>query len=299
MYAQFFGNYLLSRNVVTAEQLVQALGQLSTEHVKMGTLAIHEGYMTATEVEQVLILQTHQDKRFGELAVEIGLLSEDEVLSLLKTQGPDFLLLGQIFVENNIITNQELENLLVDYQSENELIELDITTEQKESIEKLIERFFLTAERPISNLDSKYIALFFNNLIRFIGDDFTPATPTLCQEYPVNFCVSQKINGGYSLRSYLDMDESTAIAFASRYVDDDFDEFDEYVRASLDDFLNLHNGLFNVNLSNESSLELSLEPPAVVEKSLLTFDDDAFLIPIIFPFGTIHFILSFESSNEL
>lgn len=298
MYAQFFGNYLLSKNIITAEQLVQTLGQLSTEHVKMGTLAIHEGYMTANEVEQVLIMQTHQDKRFGELAVELGYLSEDEVLSLLKTQGPDFLLLGQIFVENNIITNQELETLLIDYQSENELVELDITAEQKESIEKLIERFFQTTNRPISNLDSKYLALFFNNLIRFIGDDFTPVTPSLCPEYPVSFCVSQKINGKYSLRSYLDMDEATAIEFTSRYVDDEFDEFDEYVKASLDDFLNLHNGLFNVNISNENSMELGLEPPEVVEKDLLIFDNDAFLIPVIFPFGTIHFILSFEPSAE-
>ncbi len=297
MYAQFFGNYLLSRNIITAEQLVQGLGQLSTDHMKIGTLAIHEGYMTASEVEQVLIMQTHQDKRFGELAVDLGYLSEDEVLSLLKTQGPDFLLLGQIFVENNIITNQELENLLVDYQSENELIELDITTEQKESINWLIERFFLAAERPISDLDSKYISLFFNNLIRFIGDDFTPVSPALCPEYPVNFCVMQKISGRYSLQSYLDMDESTAVAFASRYIDDELEEFDEYVKASLDDFLNLHNGIFNVNLSNEHSMELNLEPPEIVERDLLIFDKPAFLLPVIFPFGTLHFIISFGAEE--
>ncbi len=297
MYAQFFGNYLLSRNIITAEQLIQALGQLSTEHVKMGTLAIHEGYMTASEVEQILILQTHRDKRFGEIAVEEGYLSENEAISLLKTQCPDFLLLGQIFVENNIITNQELENLLVDYQSENELLELDVTAEQKESIEKLIEKFFLTTERPISKLDSKYIALLFNNLIRFIGDDFTPVAPSMLPEYPVSFCVSQRINGSYSLRSYLDMDEETAIAFATRYVDDEFDEFDEYVKASLDDFLNLHNGLFNVNLSNDDSVELGLEPPEVVEDALLVFPDDAIWIPIIFPFGTINFIMSYEPNH--
>ena len=87
------------------------------------------------------------------------------------------------------------------------------------------------------------------------------------------------------------MSKSVAIAFASRYAKEEFHEFDEYVKASIEDFLNLHNGLFNVNMSNEFSLELNLCPPEVHEEEKLTNATKIYVFPIIFPFGTIHFLM--------
>ena len=99
MYTQFFGNFLLSRGVVTSEQLINAIKEESTTHIKLGTLAIHAGYMTASEADNIIIMQTHEDKRFGELAVQGGYMTEEQVNSLLKMQKPDYLLLGQILIE--------------------------------------------------------------------------------------------------------------------------------------------------------------------------------------------------------
>lgn len=94
------------------------------------------------------------------------------------------------------------------------------------------------------------------------------------------------------------MPESTCIAFASRYVNEDFHSFDEYVQSSLEDFLNLHNGLFNVNMSNEQGLELQLDVPNVVTDELVTFEHEAYMLPIVYSFGTIHFIFELIH-NEL
>ena len=132
----------------------------------------------------------------------------------------------------------------------------------------------------------------FNNLVRFIGDDFTPLTPIPCEEYPVNYCVSQAIHGKVNCVSRIDMDKDVAIAFASRYAHEEFTEFDEYVQASLEDFINLHNGLFIVNISNEFSVELSLDPPVVDESEALALSPASFIIPVIYPFGVIHLIAS-------
>ena len=46
MYAQFFGNYLLSHGI-TKEQLMHAMQEANNEHPKLGTLAMHAGYMSA------------------------------------------------------------------------------------------------------------------------------------------------------------------------------------------------------------------------------------------------------------
>lgn len=292
MYAQFFGNYLLSRNIITSEQLILAMKKKSTEHMKLGTLAIHAGYMTAQEVDQIVIQQTHQDKRFGELAVKEGYLTEAQVTELVKDQGPDFLLLGQVFVDQGIIDNEKLQELIIDYQSENELDDYAISAETQESIQRLIENFLIATERPLSPFEVSFLQLLFNNLIRFIGDDFTPIYPSPCNEYPTAYCVSQQIHGAFNIKIYIDMPEDAAIAFASRYVGETFEDFDEYVQSSVEDFLNLHNGLFNVNISNERSVELALDPPNTETDPLLTFNNaETYLLPIVYPFGMIHFIL--------
>lgn len=293
MYAQFFGNYLLSRDIVTGEQLLSAMQKASSTKIKIGTLAIHAGYMTASEVDRVVILQTHQDKRFGELAISEGYLTEMQVTELLKAQNPDFLLLGQALVEEVILDNQRLQDLIIDYQSDNELDDFNYSNETQDNINHLVENFFVLAERSLSSYEISFFHLLLNNLIRFIGDDFTLVPPSQCKEYPTNYCVSQKIYGEFSVRTYLDMPETTCIDFASRYVGETFEEFDEYVQASLEDFLNLHNGLFNVNMSNERSVELTLKPPVIEKEELLSFETESYLLPIIYPFGTLHFIFEF------
>lgn len=294
MYAQFFGNYLWSHSIVTKEQLLHALRKKSEERIRLGTLAIHAGYMSANEVDQIVIMQTHVDKLFGELAIKEGYLTEMQVAELLQSQSPDFLLLGQILVDEGIINNEQLQSLIIDYQSNNELFEGEYSDESLDTVNHLIEHFFVAAERPLSPYETSFIRLLMNNLIRFIGDDFTLVSPYSLHEYPTNYCVSQRICGPFSLQTYIDMPQNVCIEFASRYVNDTFREFDEYVQSSLEDFLNLHNGLFNVNMSNEYSLELQLDSPIVETKELITFTTETYLLPVVYPFGTFNFIFQIQ-----
>ena len=86
---------------------------------------------------------------------------------------------------------------------------------------------------------------------------------------------------------------NTGVSFGYRYVVVHFVVFDEYVKASLEDFLNLHNGLYNVNLSNDFSIELTLDPPKIHHYDVLSLSQNAYLFPVIYPFGTINFLFSF------
>lgn len=299
MYTQFFGNYLLSRGYVTREQLFEAMQKKSTQHMKLGTLAIHAGLMAASEVDSIVIEQTHVDKKFGELAIELGYLTNEQVINLLKTQSPDYLLLGQILVDDGVITNTDLENIITDYRSENEMLDLDMSVETKDDIKRLFEKFFIASETQISELGRMYLELLFNNYIRFVGEDFTPLSVEPCTEFPTDCCVLQEVLGDYALAAYISMDEATAVEFASRYVGDQFFEYDEYVKASLEDFLNLHNGLFIVNCSNDYSLELSISAPEHQTEPILYFEDNAYHIPIMYSFGTVHFILQVKKTYDI
>ena len=292
MYTQLFGNYLLSKSYISTEQLIEAMRYAKTLHFKLGFLAIHAGYMTYAEVDKIHILQTHIDKRFGELAVEEGYLTSEEVDELLQMQKPNFLLLGQAIVEKGYMSTKQFEDALVSYQSEYELLESDFTDVKKDKLNLILKDFYQLSTHPHREYYIEYIGLLFNNLIRFIGDDFTPFKGTVLSSYPTNFSVLQKVQGNVNINTAIDMDENTYIKFASRYADDDFIENDEYVNASVEDFLNLHNGLFAVNMSNDSSIELMLTPPIHESNTVISSKNDIYCIPISYSFGTLNILIT-------
>ena len=206
MYAQFFGNYLLSHELITKEQLLAAMEQKNSKRPKLGTLAMHAGYMSASEVEHIHILQTHQDRKFGELAVEVGILTQEQVDELLNSQAPDYLALGQALIDAGIIDNFELERLIIEYISENEIYDLDNAEDSKEKVEQLFRHYLGSNDESfVNDAEILYNVLLFNNLVRFIGDDFTPVLGTRIMEYPKNFCVSQEICGKYNIKMYIDI----------------------------------------------------------------------------------------------
>ena len=298
MYTQFFGTYLLADGYVTPEQLFSAMQRQTREHIKLGTLAIHAGYMSAEQVDQTVIQQTHQDRRFGELAIELGYLTEEQVSELLSHQTPSYLMIGQALLDDGVLTNASFEQILNDYHTQNGIEDPQIPIETTGSVRNLFEHFYSALETPVTHNGDIYIELLMNNLIRFIGADFSPRTIETVSDYPVKCSVKQSILGDYSAHTYIAMDEQTAIAFASRYVKYSFTEYDEYVQASLEDFLNLQNGLFTVNVSNDSSTELTLTPPEQLTEDRLTFHTNTGHIPILYPFGTLHFFIELIKSPE-
>ncbi len=292
MFTQFFGNYLLNKGIITADQLLDILKKQSKIKVRLGTLAMCEGYMTASEVEKIHILQTHVDKKFGELAIDEGYLTPEQVEELCTAQRPDYLTFGQALVDEGYITQHQLEDLMIDYQSTHEIDSSDFDDSQKNRVNNLVNDVY-----KFDDFDSpagcvNYITLLFNNLIRFIGKDFTPLDAQILPEYATKNCTCQNIQGDLSMLTAIDMDIATSIEFASRYMGKTMDDYDEYIEATVEDFLNLHNGLFSVNMSNDVGIELDLEPLTHVNDSILSNNAVVYYIPVIFPFGTVNFILS-------
>ncbi len=293
MYSQFFGNYLLHKNMVTQEQILKAMTRLTKSRIKLGTLALQEGLMSAKEVDECLYLQTREDCRFGEIAVQRGYLTDDQVIKLIKKQPNDFLLLGQNLVEDGAMTNSDLERMIFEYKNDTRLYDLDFDIENKEKIRQIIENFFWKSDTPIDNVTVAYLELLFNSLIRFIGDDFTPLEPISVKEYPIDFCVAQTIIGKSEYITYVDMDKTTAIEFANRYANETFEEFNEYVSAATEDFINLHNGLFAVNISNYHNQEITLSAPKVLSSNTLKAEGTCMVLPIAYSFGDVHLIVTF------
>ena len=291
MYNQFFGNYLFSKGYVSREQLIPALTRQDDEIVRISTLALYSGYMSPSEIESIINLQLKNEKKFSELATENGFLTQDQVYELLEINCPSFLKLGQILIDEGILSYEQFSNILADYRSQNEFLELELNDDNKDDIQCLIENFSTLSDTAFSPFSKAYLELLFNNFIRFIGDDFTALPPDLCTEFPTECCVKQSIQGNYMINTYISMEESTAHSFAERYTGECPLEYDEYIRPSIEDFVNLHNGLFIVNASNDHSNELTIGTLESADNTLINFNNPAYHFPVYYPFGIVNFII--------
>ncbi len=290
MVTQLFGNYLLNERYLSTEQLMNGLKAMTSARVKLGVLAINAGYLTADQVEEIHAKQALMDKRFGDIAVDLGYLCEEQVDELLKVQPSGYLALGQVLVDQGSMNNATFSQALKSYKDQYCLEEDDLNETDSKKSEEILKKFFsLIADKEESENFVTYTSLLFNNLVRFVGSDFAPFQSDDCEEDGKVIRASQRIKGEISFKSIVEGREKVFQKFASAYANEEFTKTDEYVLASLEDFLNLHNGLYTVNMSNEKEIELRLDPP--VQEDSDTVEDILFKIPVRFSYGQINFII--------
>ncbi len=293
MFAQFFGSYLLNEGIVTAPQLAKALEDKKNTKTRLGVLAINAGYMTAGQVEFIHQVQSTVDKRIGDIAVEMGFITSEQVDELLSKQPQDYLILGQTLVNNNVLTNAQFEKALNDYKSFNALSESDMSGDKTDKLEKIIADFYKINGHEDAGEYVTYLTLLFKNLIRFVGDDFTPMTASIIDGANYENMVRQKVNSEtVDSCTAVCCDTDVYIKFAERFSEEKLDTADDFVNATVGEFLNLHNGLFIVNQSNEFGKEMTLEPQEFVYSTEVKYDKAAVDVPVAYSFGTVHFILS-------
>lgn len=293
MFTQFFGSYLLNRGYVTGSQLSKAIEEKNTVRMKLGVLAINAGYMTSEQVELVNIEQANRDMRFGDLAVELGYVTSEQVDRLLSEQPCGHVLLGQALVNDGVLSNAQLEEAINDYKATNQLTDEDISDEQNEKIAMLVSEFYHFNEGKNAEFLSKYVSLLIKNLVRFIGDDFIPLEAPVVTSYRANKLVSQNIGGDAVAYTAIEADPATYKTLAERFAKEAITDSD-YADAAIGEFLNLNNGLFTVNMSNDLGKELTLTPQEFAVGKELTFEHSAFCIPIRYNFGTANIIISAE-----
>ncbi len=293
MFSQFFGGYLLNSGLVTKEQLTKALDEKKNTRMRLGVLAINEGLMTAEQVEHVNVTQQTVDKLFGDLAVDLGYLKASDVEDLLHKQPTDYLLLGQTLVNSGVLSNADFETSIKEYKKKLALNDDDISGDQSEKLSALVNEFyhFNTAEN--AKLYTNYTTLLFKSLIRFIGDDFTPLEANVTKTISTERSVRQDITGAYNGATIIACGKAEYSAFAKRFAKEAYVAAEEFDDASAGEFLNVCNGLYAVNESNESGTEISLTPLTFTKDEDVTLEKDAFSIPVQFTFGEVEFVISF------
>lgn len=294
MFSQYFGHYLLNHAVITNEQLQKALELQQSVHVKFGVIAVDLGMMTSAQVDEVHEKQKQMDKRFGEIAIELGYLTDAQVDTLISHQKQSHLYLAQALVDLEIMTMDEFSQALHDYKKAHSLSDEQFEAIRNGDIDTLIDNAFSQADAEVRDAYSKYAALFAKNMIRFIDDQAYIEVQQHAEVNEGNWLVYQEILGEQPLWTALNLPEDVLLHIASVYAEEEIPEVDELAQDAISEFLNLHNGIYLVNMSNWG-IELSMSPQQVVKPQQLA--GDIFAITVHTSKGAFQLLLSKSPAN--
>lgn len=292
MLTQFFGSYLIDKKIITPEQLLEALRYKNTHAKRLGGLATAAGYMSFDEAEEVHLMQTQSDQMFAEIAVHMGYLTITQADELIQAQHTGYLLLGNAIIALGFCTPEVMSKAIADYEFDYQLSFSTILNSNKKKLGEMIQNYYHFPDADTVNPPWEYAALLLKNLIRFVGDDFRllGRIQSIPSALPDLLEVNQDIYGDANLKTAIVGYRTFMLRLASRYACEDFETFDEYTDASLQDFLNLHNGIFTVNMSKDHNMECRLSPTGSFSRTQdISTKEGYYILPIEFTFGTVYF----------
>ena len=275
MFSQLFGEYLVNENKISSDKLKEVLRKTSKERVKLGTIAVAEGYLTEKQADEINHLQATYDKRFGDIAVEKGYLDGEQVDYLLSHQGNPFMKFIQILFDEGCISSTELDWMLGDFQEQNGFTDADMDALKHEDIDQIVNLFAFASKAHVTDLT----ALLLRNITRFITDDYYIGHIERVDELTSSAMVMQHTFGDYSIYLGLaaaDTDECF-FATAAEYARDNYRDMSGLVYDSLSEFINTISGLFATRLSYEG-ITMDMEPPCAYGDQ--TVHGRAYVVPI-------------------
>ena len=89
---------------------------MESQNVRLGELAVDQGFMTSTQADALNKKQREVDKPFGELAVEHGLLTQEQLLELLDIQKQKRVRIGDAIKALKLLDDAAVEKAFTAFQ---------------------------------------------------------------------------------------------------------------------------------------------------------------------------------------
>lgn len=118
MLPKFFGQYLLEKGVLDAQQLVESIKFQKSKVRKLGEIAVQQGFLTEAQSQKINDLQRKTDRMFGELAISEGLLNETQMKEILTIQQNSHIYLGAAIVHLGFMDQEALDKELSNFKLE-------------------------------------------------------------------------------------------------------------------------------------------------------------------------------------
>lgn len=291
MFIKYLGEYLVSKNYVTKEQLDEIIEQQTASRVKLGLIAVSEKMLTLAQADRINMLQSSRDKRFGDIAVEEGYLTDEQVGTLLSLQGNSYLKFIQTIVDKGYLKLEEIDNIINEYKKENDYSYEDIEALKSGDIDRIIKIFVKTGNEYYD----EYISLMIRNINRFISTDIKFSSPYEVTEFSADTMGTQCLKGDHNILAGLSANNKDLLVVANAYAKEEFEEVDADAFDSVCEFINCVNGLFASKLST-SDVDIDMLPPLFYNNFSITAQKSFYVTPITIEGKEISLVIGIDSS---
>lgn len=258
MVEHILGNYLIETGQISKSQLQSVLDKLDSVRVKLGLIAVSEGFMTFMQAEEVNKLQAVRDQRFGDIAVAEGYLTDEQVGKLLKAQGNTFLSFAQVLVDEQIVKMDEIDVILENFRKDNNLSNTELEDIKSDEIERIVP--ILVSKEAETYVEP--IEIVMRSMVRLIDRHASMGKPEMVESAKAPGMAVQELHGekgGYL--TYLQEGNGALLTVGSFFGQMQFDELDEDALDATMELLNCMNGLFASAKSRDGQF-LELMPPS-------------------------------------
>ena len=258
MVESIIGNYLMESGRITQQQFRAALDKMDAVRVKLGLIAVSEGFMTFAQAEEVNRLQAICDKRFGDIAVEKGYLTDEQVGKLLKRQGDAYLTFIQALENDKLITIGEVSNVMEEFKLNKCLTNTELEDIKSDDVDKIVDVYLPEEAKDYEHL----IAVAMKTLIRLVDRhasiikaEMKPVQATAPMAVQEMEGEAEKWTNGFKEVN------GALLTAASFFGQEDFETLDEDALDAAAELMNCINGLYASSLSGNRGSFLELLPP--------------------------------------
>ena len=287
MFAQLFGNYLIEKSILKKDIYQQIIDKQKSVRVKLGTIAVADGFLTLEQAEEINRLQRIQDKRFGDIAIEKGWLTSEQMETLLSKQGNAYLQFVQLMTELTGLSASEVEQFVKAFQKDSGYTDQELDALKADDIDQLIPLFVISSKPHIREL----AALMTKNIMRFVSSDYYICKAGHVREFSYTHFTLQELAGDDSVFIGIAAsdDDESFLKIASAFSRQNIASVDAAAYDAIGEFINVTSGLYASELSKKE-IDLDMEPPISFHKQ--EAKGDFYAIPVILEGHEIVMIIS-------
>lgn len=294
MFTNIFGNYLVRKKIITADEFLSIKMDIDKTRVKLGLIAVSEKMMTEKQADEINLKQQIMDRKFGDIAVSMGYLSKMQVERLLNLQGNEYMRFCQSAVDKELMTLEQIEGALDYYKKENGFTFADMEAIKSGDVDRILPLFLPDVPSgPLTDL----LAVTFRCINRLASDDISIKRGYTTTSYRTGAVAMQEIVGDYNVVTAFSGDDKGILAIAEAFAKQFFDEVDINALDSVGEFINISDGLFATAKSQEG-MELNLMPPKLSKDPVEISGSKIVVIPIFINQQPLDWIVSLGKAPE-
>lgn len=250
MKSNNLAQYFLNEGVMSIEQLAPLLPKMRDKEIQLPVMALRQRLVAPEALDELGISTTEE---FATIAVEKQLLTRAQVSRLREETGGESLHFAQYLLDEGILSFAELD---VYFHAREQMKELPVHSAVRQLCGERLARE--------SVFYGDFMEIFMDSLMDFLH---APAVISLEPVKEIEFssdlathAASQHMDGEVSIVTGILAEDAEFLELAGRYSEENLTEIDDIAIDSIQEFLNVINGIYSIQLA-ERSIDVELEVP--------------------------------------